>query len=297
MKKLLFVNKTYKNDLVRSVQLFESFIKFYQGSVTKSFYIVVASNDIEIFINAFKDFVIKPIFITEEQIYKACNIDVNKCLALNGWVSRQICKIGFYRLGLCENYITLDSDLYFIQNFNDNLFFDKYNKLKVVVRGGFYEHSTINNITKFFRRLGRRIRGKFTFDKNLAVPAMQIARHLGVKNYKLSFVHGVGLWNCGILEEMFKHIKHKDEINDAYKMITTIPYEMQWYGTFTFAKYKKLITILDDGFCFILTQLKDGEWESIFKDKIYKNKHCYSIIFDSVYYKNQIHDNFAVPHQ
>lgn len=75
------------------------------------FYIVAPNSDINQIktkiITGKEDYVIK--VLSEEQL-------LNKSLG-NGWLDQQVVKLRFYKLNLCDFYLVLDSDSYFIRDF------------------------------------------------------------------------------------------------------------------------------------------------------------------------------------
>ncbi len=63
------------------------------------------------------------IFLNDEEIVTANpTLDLNEVNAQPGGISQQIIKSEFWRLGISHNYLCIDSDAYFIRNFNTNDF-------------------------------------------------------------------------------------------------------------------------------------------------------------------------------
>lgn len=103
MSNLVLYCKSYKNDLDRVKKLSTSIKEFNKENIP--FYISVPEADYALF--------------------KQSNLEVTELLVDGdihtaegrGWVQQQIVKSNFWRLGLCENYLCLDSDSYFIKPF------------------------------------------------------------------------------------------------------------------------------------------------------------------------------------
>jgi len=101
MKNIVLYCKSYRNDYDRVCNLVESIKKHNVDSIP--FYVSVPSQDIELFrridgINLLED----------EQVYAG---------SASSWIQQQIVKSSFWKLGLAENYVCIDSDSYFIRNF------------------------------------------------------------------------------------------------------------------------------------------------------------------------------------
>ena len=97
--------ESFHRDIARVKILLESVSKYNTDNIP--FYISVPSEDIRLFkdqlgTNGYH-------LITDE--------DINGEKIEAGWVNQQITKLGFWKLGLCYNYISVDSDGYFIKPF------------------------------------------------------------------------------------------------------------------------------------------------------------------------------------
>lgn len=102
MDKLVLYCKSYHNDFTRLVNLVSSVEEYNTDNIP--FYVSVPKSDI----SQFKQ--IEGInVVCDEDIYQS-----NK----PGWVQQQLVKSNFWKLGLAENYVCLDSDAYFIRPFS-----------------------------------------------------------------------------------------------------------------------------------------------------------------------------------
>jgi hypothetical protein len=106
MEKIVLYCKSYRNDYNRVVKLVESIQKYNVDNIPV--YISVPSNDITLFksINGVN-------LIEDELIYTD---------SAPGWIQQQIVKSNFWKLGISDNYVCIDSDSYFIRPFYINDF-------------------------------------------------------------------------------------------------------------------------------------------------------------------------------
>jgi hypothetical protein len=111
MEKLVLYCKSYSKDFARLVNLVPSVEEYNKDNIR--FYVSVPKEDV----SEFKQ--IEGItVICDDEIYQS-----NK----PGWVQQQLVKSNFWKLGLAENYVCLDSDAYFIRPFgiSDFMFDDE----------------------------------------------------------------------------------------------------------------------------------------------------------------------------
>ncbi len=116
MKDIVLYCKSYHRDVLRAARLAESIRR--HNSSKLPFYLSCPSIDLSLFRNLLgSDDVI---FISDEEIVDAnTSIDKKVLAALPGTLSQQIVKSEFWRLGICENYLCLDSDSYFVRDFRE----------------------------------------------------------------------------------------------------------------------------------------------------------------------------------
>lgn len=98
--------KSYREDVARAKVLLDSVFKFNNDNIP--FYISVPQSDVEIFKNTLAT--TGYTLLTDEEIYNHTNTQ-------RSWVTQQIVKSSFWKLGLCKNYLCIDSDSYFIRPF------------------------------------------------------------------------------------------------------------------------------------------------------------------------------------
>jgi len=105
MNNLVLYCKSYDKDVHRAKILLDSIIKFNTDNIP--FYISVPDKDITLFKSVLGD--TGYIIISDETIDDT-NVD--------GWIGQQIIKSQFWKLDLCENYVCVDSDCFFIKPFH-----------------------------------------------------------------------------------------------------------------------------------------------------------------------------------
>lgn len=100
MEKIVLYCKSFNRDFERIKVLLESIKKYNVDNIP--FYISVPKNDYQLF----------------SQL-KGVNIVLDEDIFLlsDNWVAQQIIKSNFWKLGIAENYVCLDSDAYFIRPF------------------------------------------------------------------------------------------------------------------------------------------------------------------------------------
>lgn len=113
MEKLILYIKTYKKDFESCKKLLQSIKKHNVENIPVL--ISVNDEDYDLFIKNIQDF----------KIIK--DSDIISCTIKDGWRYQQVIKANLYRLGICKNYLCIDSDSEFIRDFyyNDFLYDDE----------------------------------------------------------------------------------------------------------------------------------------------------------------------------
>jgi len=168
MKDIVLYCKSYHRDVRRAKQLVES-VRLHNAS-NLPFYLSCPSADLPLFRNTIGSE--RVIFLTDEEIMAANpSIKPEDLAVLPGGLSQQIVKSEFWRLGICENYLCIDSDAYFIRPFNREDFlapgghpYTVINEsLELRLFGALHDHTKIARnreaeckaIMEIFRRTGR----------------------------------------------------------------------------------------------------------------------------------------------
>jgi len=124
LKDFVLYCKSYSRDFLRLKRLLDSVKKFNFEQIP--FYISTPQADKELLtkVLGLDDY----IWIADEAIVAANpGTDIQKYKAMPGGLSQQIIKAEFWRLGLAENYLCLDSDSLFIRSFHRSDFVDASN--------------------------------------------------------------------------------------------------------------------------------------------------------------------------
>jgi hypothetical protein len=92
--------------------------------------------------------------------------DIVTCDIKEGWRYQQVVKAQFHRLGVCENYLCIDSDSEFIRDFSINDFiYDEHTPYTIMHEGKSFldmmEIIGINSTKEFHRKALRSIRERF----------------------------------------------------------------------------------------------------------------------------------------
>ena len=123
---LAVLNKSFKRDLERSVILYKSFEKYFLGAEKVPFFMVIPVKDWELFIDRFQDLKeqkeikLLPQFITEQEVFERCN---ESDVPIEGWLSQQVIKLCFGSTRIAKNHIMIDSDNYFVKDFDSKILF------------------------------------------------------------------------------------------------------------------------------------------------------------------------------
>jgi len=113
---------TFSKDLNRAVRMAESVAKHNKNHIP--FYISVPDDEIDLFKRALSGHSVT--ILNERDILRANpKLDIKKLYEISGGLRQQIIKSEFWRLGLCENYLVLDSDCVFIKDFDETDFIAK----------------------------------------------------------------------------------------------------------------------------------------------------------------------------
>ena len=114
MKPLVLYCKSYRTDLKRVLRLAESVAKFNQDELP--FYVSVPDSDFDLFLHQLQHLPV--ILLRDETIVQASpRLDPLEVNNMPGHLSQQVVKSEFWRLGLSEAYVCLDSDAIFIRPF------------------------------------------------------------------------------------------------------------------------------------------------------------------------------------
>lgn len=200
MDNLVLFCKTYKESFERFKTLKASVDKYNKDNLP--FYISVPKADVGLFKTIKHNASYKFEILTDEEI-------VGFTPDMSGWVSQQIVKMKFYKLDLCNFYLILDSDSYFIRDFYTNDFMYSENIPYIVM----YEN-------KYFKELASCFGDKNNFEGELKI------KNYFKRNGKNYSFYSNPVISSKVLSELEKNV---DKIEN---LIKKIPLEYVWHGEY-----------------------------------------------------------------
>jgi hypothetical protein len=214
MKDIVLYCKSYYRDVQRAKRLAESVRRFNSGNLP--FYLSCPPADLPLFRNIIGSEGLQ--FLADEEIV-AANSAINQrdLSTLPGGLSQQIVKSEFWRLGICENYLCIDSDAYFIRDFNKEDF--------LAPNGHPY---TVMNESLELRLFGALHRhGKI--ERNRDAECKAIMEIFGRSGRQYDFGPLPVVWSRRVWADIAERHLEPRGMNflDAIKLF---PSEMRWYG-------------------------------------------------------------------
>ena len=204
MNKLVLYCKSYDKDVYKAKILLDSIIKYNTDNIP--FYISVPKKDIELFKSILG--IEHYILLTDE------NIDSEN----EGWLGQQIVKSQFWKLGLCENYICIDSDQFFIKPFklNDFMFDDAT------------PYTVCHEYKSFFEFLDKH---PLDFDpyQSFTQERLHIMELFGREGAIYDFGPTPVIWSCAVWEDLFNNYIYPNNLTFS-DLIKTNGSEFTWYG-------------------------------------------------------------------
>ena len=204
MNKLVLYCKSYDKDVHRAKKLLESIIEFNTDKLP--FYISVPSKDIKLF---------REVLSTDGYtLIKDEDIDTTN----EGWKGQQIVKSQFWKLGLCENYLCIDSDCFFIKPFSiSDFMFDEETP-----------YTVCHEYKSFFEFMDKHPIGLDPYD-SFSKERLEIMNLFGREGAIYDFGPGPTIWSSKVWKSL----------NDSYlipnnltfvDLITANGSEFTWYG-------------------------------------------------------------------
>ena len=205
---------TFRKDLKRTVKLAQSIQKHNKNKIP--FYISVPVDDVELFMQHLRKF--GAIIFDENDIFKAnSKLDLKKLYEIRGGLRQQVIKSEFWRLGVSENYLVLDSDCIFIRDFDESDFIFSGDVPYSVIHEG-------RDLLQATERFGpRKIRQHFLADRE------PIKKVLGRDGVTYDFGYAPFLWSRKVWESLDKNYLTPNGMNflDAVLLCGS---EFTWYG-------------------------------------------------------------------
>lgn len=214
MRPLSLYCKSFSTDLKRVVRLAESVDRFNQDDLP--FAVSVPQADMALFREHLHGS--KVTLIADEDIVRAnASINANAVAAMPGHISQQIVKSEFWRLGLSEAYLCLDSDSVFIRPFSTSEF----------IAGNGTPHTVISEAHELLSEA--LVRGKAGVIENFRREARQVQELFGRVGKAYSFGPMPMVWHRAVWESLETRYLKQQGMNFA-DAITRAPLESRWYG-------------------------------------------------------------------
>lgn len=214
MKNIVLYCKSYRNDVLRVKRLTESIAQFNHDQIP--LYVSVPLCDMDLFQGALAG---KPVnLINDEEIIRANpSLNQEKIDALPGAVSQQIVKSEFWRLGLSDSYLCIDSDCVFIRPFYIGDFISPDNHPYTVMHEAkeFLQFAVNHNQEKAYNSY-----------HSYRAKLMTI---IGRKGRHFDFGPVPVIWNGKIWSKLDTQFLQPLNLN-IYDAILLLPSEILWYG-------------------------------------------------------------------
>lgn len=220
MDNFVLLCKSYKNDVLRARELVKSVEKFNLDHLP--LYISVPAADMNLFREKLDGFTYT--LLNDEDILQSNPRHSAQLLeTLPGGLMQQVVKSEFWRLGLCKNYLMLDSDAYFIRNFSiQDFMYDCETPFTVLHEG--------KDLLEFAARKGMK-KIKPSFNSQLDVAEKYFGRPRKVFNFgPIPTICSSAVWHA--MAEQFLEPRNQS-FSDIIQIFSS---EMFWYGE-TVLKY------------------------------------------------------------
>lgn len=249
MEKIILYCKSFNNDFERFKVLLESVDKYNVDKIP--FYVSVPSNDLSMFKKLDGVEV-----VSDESI---CTPEGN------GWIQQQIIKSSFWKLNLCENYICIDSDSYFIKPFQiEDFMYDDETPFTVI-----HEQKELFSWTVNKKHiLGFDPKESYIKDRN------KIMSIFGRSGKHYDFGPGPVIWSKKVWEDLENHYIIPNNLTFE-QLINVSPSEFSWYGESLLAFKSIQIYPLEPMFKFFHypQQIKEYKEQGYTEEMIAQNYH------------------------
>lgn len=204
MHKLVLYCKSYDKDVYRAKTLLESIVKYNVDNIP--FYISVPTKDTQLFHDVLGNE--HYTLITDE------SIDTQN----EGWKGQQIVKSQFWKLGLCENYVCVDSDCFFIKPFRVTDFMFDNNT----------PYTICHEYKSFFEFLDKHPIG-FDPYQSFLQERLQIMELFGRQGVIYDFGPGPTIWSTKVWQSLEENYIQPNGLKFS-NLIEQNGSEFTWYG-------------------------------------------------------------------
>ena len=207
MENIVIYCKSYKNDVDRVKFLLDSINKYNKDNIP--FYISIPKSDLKLFKN--KLGTSSYTLVVDEDVYIGTS---------PGWIQQQIVKSNFWKLGLCENYMCIDSDAYFIKDFyKSDFIYEKKIPYTIIHEQKELFSWTVNKTQK----LGFDPKESFIKDRK---KIMDIFNRNG-KYY--DFGPSPTMWSSKVWKDLDENYTQPNNLTFE-QLLSFSPSEFSWYG-------------------------------------------------------------------
>lgn len=218
MHKIVLYCKTYSRDLDRVKILIESIKKHNKDLIP--FYISVPKVDLDLFKNNIDcDYVN---LIVDNNIFDFDSILTQEQQIESGWFIQQVIKSCFWKLGICENYVCLDSDSYFIKDFHiSDFMYDDKTPYTVM-----HEQKDLFVFTsRYYENIGWDPQISFTEDRK------KIMKMFDRGGRVFDFGPSPVIWSSRVWK-LFEETQLEPQGYTMMDVLKLVPSEFTWYGEF-----------------------------------------------------------------
>jgi len=208
MHKLILFIKTYRNDFDVFKKLLASIVKHNKDNLP----LAVSVNNEDF------DFFDKELPNRSFQLIK--DNEIEDCELENKWIYQQIIKSQLHKLNICENYVCLDSDSYFIKDFyfHDFMYSTDIPYTVIHEQKDLFTWSS-NNI----KEIGYNPKDEFVNDREY------IMKKLGRKGKIYDFGPSPIIWSTKVWKSFEENYLNKNNLT-LKDCLEEKPSEFTWYG-------------------------------------------------------------------
>jgi len=216
MEKIVILCKSHKRDIYRAKRLAESINRFNADCLT--FFMSVPSNDLNEFKEEFDH--IPCNFLTDEIILKKASQDFGDIPhSFPKHLLQQLVKLEFWKMDLCENYVWVDSDSYFIRNFSRSDFLNDEG----------YPYTVQHGLTDLRDFATKWDKPKIVSDFEKMAKAFQKISNRS--DFCFDFGPSPVVWSTHVLKSLHEEYLPKEK-KSIYELLEEYPSELQLYGAY-----------------------------------------------------------------
>ncbi|MBU0730875.1 MAG: hypothetical protein KKE17_01535 [Proteobacteria bacterium] len=238
MHELVLFCKSYDRDMLRARRMADSVMRFNSDKIP--LILSVPEKDLKAFQKCFAN--IPCSFYTDESILAESakkNGPLPKIYPQH--LLQQLIKLEFWQLGLCENYLWIDSDSYFLKDFGKNEFFHESGTPYI-----FQKEYNPEEELKRMAYVPSKIRERRIHDDETLI--LKFQKYFGNSKPLLKFASAMPImWSVAVLES-FNNDHLKNIGKNIYEFLNDYPCETQIYGEYLHAS--KIIPIHPRPFLF-----------------------------------------------